>query len=48
MLIQHIGFRLKGLYKIARLANKWEAIMGTQAYYRNVRMRFFKLAIIQK
>ncbi len=31
MLMQHIGFRVRGFYKIARLSDKWEAMMGTNA-----------------
>ncbi len=29
MLIEHIGLRVRDFYKIARLSDKWEAMMGT-------------------
>ncbi len=31
MLMQHIGLRVRGFYKIARLSDKWEAMMGTNS-----------------
>ena len=31
MLMQHIGFRVRGFYKIASLSNKQEAMMSTNA-----------------
>ena len=33
--IRHIDFRLKGLYKTARLANKREAMTGIQAHHKH-------------
>ncbi len=31
MLVQHIGFRLRGFYKIASLSAEWEAMVETTA-----------------
>ena len=31
MQYQHVGYRIRGFYKMASFYNKWEAIMGTQA-----------------
>ena len=41
MLMQHIGFRVRGFYKIASLSNKQEAMMSTNAQQKLDALRFW-------
>ena len=41
MQYQYIGHRLKGFYKIASLATKWEALMSTEAEQKHKALLFW-------
>lgn len=41
MQFQHIGYRLKGFYKMASFSNKLEAIMGTKAQQKLEALEFW-------
>ncbi len=42
MKYQHLGYRIKGFYKIASFANKWEAMMATDAKQKLEALEFWK------